>query len=165
MFNKVIIVGNLTRDIELRYTPNGTAIAKCGIASTRKWNDNGQTREETMFIDFSIFGKQAEIAQKYLHRGSKVLIEGRLNLEQWTDKNGQKRSKHSIAVESFKMLDGKPQGGQVGGQAYNQGGQVAQPQYQQPAPQQRPVQTPPQQGALPEVDINDSEIPFNGGTR
>ena len=112
MFNKVVIVGNLTRDIELRYTPSGAAIGKSAIAATHKFTINGEKKEDTCFIDISFFGKGAEIANQYLRKGSKLLIEGRLKFEQWTDQNGQNRSKHSINVESMEMLgskDGEPQ--------------------------------------------------------
>ena len=157
MYNRIILVGNLTRDVETRYLPNGTAVAKCGIATSRKYKDqSGNQKEETLFIDFTLWGRSAEIANQYLHKGSKVLIEGRLTLEQWTDQNGQKRSKHSVAAENLKMLDGKSQGGQAGGQAYNQAGQASQQHQQPPAQQPQPNQ----QAALPEVNIDDSEIPF-----
>ncbi|HHH72917.1 MAG TPA: single-stranded DNA-binding protein, partial [Sulfuricurvum sp.] len=93
MYNKIILVGNLTRDIELRYTQSGMAIAKTGIATNRKFKkQNGEQVDETMFIDITFFGRSGEIANQYLRKGSKVLIEGRLMLEQWTDQNGQKRS-------------------------------------------------------------------------
>lgn len=112
MFNKIIIVGHLTRDIELRYTPSGAAIGKSAIAATHKFTINGEKKEDTCFIDISFFGKGAEIANQYLRKGSKLLIKGRLKFEQWTDQNGQNRSKHSINVESMEMLgskDGEPQ--------------------------------------------------------
>lgn len=112
MFNKVVIVGNLTRDIELRYTTSGAAIGKSAIAATHKFTINGEKKEDTCFIDISFFGKGAEIANQYLRKGSKLLIEGRLKFEQWTDQNGQNRSKHTISVESMEMLgskDGEPQ--------------------------------------------------------
>ena len=112
MFNKIIIVGHLTRDIDLRYTQSGSAIGKSAIAVTHKFSINGEKREDTCFIDISFFGKGAEIANQYLKKGSKLLIEGRLKFEQWTDQNGQNRSKHSINVESMEMLgskDGEPQ--------------------------------------------------------
>ena len=112
MFNKVVIVGNLTRDIELRYTPSGAAIGKSAIAVTHKFTINGEKKEDTCFIDIGFFGKSAEIANQYLRKGSKLLIEGRLKFEQWTDQNGQNRSKHSISVESMEMLgskEGEPQ--------------------------------------------------------
>ena len=84
MFNKVVLVGNLTRDIELRYLQTGTAVGKTGIAVTRRYNSsNGEKREETCFIDIDFFGRTAEIANQYLRKGSKILIEGRLKLDQW----------------------------------------------------------------------------------
>lgn len=108
MFNKIILVGNLTRDIEIRYTQGGTAIAKCGIATSRKFKANtGEQKEEICFVDITFFGRSAEIANQYLHKGSKILVEGRLQFEQWSDQNGQKRSKHSITVESMQMLGAK----------------------------------------------------------
>ena len=119
MFNKIILVGHLTRDIELRYTQGGAAIGSCGIAVTRKFSVNGEKREETCFIDITFFGKQAEIANQYLNKGSKLLIEGRLKFEQWTDNNGQNRSKHKVEVENIEMLEGA-QGGnnQSGNSSY-----------------------------------------------
>ena len=130
MFNKVVLVGNLTRDIELRYTTSGSAIGNCGIAVTRKFTTNGEKREETCFIDISFFGKQAEIANQYLNKGSKVLIEGRLKFDQWTDNNGQNRSKHTISVENMEMLGGGQQN-QGGYSQNNQGGGYAQGGYNQ----------------------------------
>lgn len=108
MFNKIILVGNLVRDIELRYTTSGSAIGSSAIAVTRKYTLNGEKREETCFIDITFFGKSAEIANQYLTKGSKLLIEGRLRQEQWVDNNGQNRSKHSVSVENMEML-GSPQ--------------------------------------------------------
>lgn len=107
MFNRVVLVGNLTRDIELRYTTAGAAIGNSAIAVTRKFNVNGEKREETCFIDITFFGKQAEIANQYLSKGSKLLVEGRLKFDQWTDNNGQNRSKHSVIVDKMIMLDTK----------------------------------------------------------
>ena len=112
MFNKVVLVGNLTRDIELRYLQSGTAIGKCGIAVARKYSGaNGERKEETCFIDIDFFGRTAEVANQYLHKGSKVLIEGRLKFDQWQDANGQNRSKHSISVENMEMLNSPSQQG------------------------------------------------------
>lgn len=105
MFNKVVLVGNLTRNIELRYLQNGTAIGNTAIAITRKFTGtDGTKKEETCFIDIVFFARTAEIANQYLQKGSKVLIEGRLKFDQWTDNNGQNRSKHSVVVESMEML-------------------------------------------------------------
>jgi single-strand DNA-binding protein len=108
MFNKMILAGNLTRDIEMRNTPTGLAISNTGIASNRKFKSKtGENKEEVLFLDITFFGRTAEVAQQYLRKGSKVLVDGRLKLDQWTDANGQKRSKHSLVVESMKMLDSK----------------------------------------------------------
>lgn len=106
MYNKVILLGNLTRDVELRYTQGGLAIAKVGLATNRRYKgQDGQQKEEVCFIDLNIFGRTAEVANQYLRKGSKVLIEGRLVLEQWSDQSGQKRSKHSVTVENMQMID------------------------------------------------------------
>ncbi|MBQ8819433.1 single-stranded DNA-binding protein [Campylobacter sp.] len=112
MFNKVVLVGNLTRNIELRYIQSGTAVGSTGIAVNRKFSVNGEKRDETCFIDITFFGRQAEVANQYLNKGSKVLIEGRLKFDSWQDQNGQNRSKHSIVVENMEMLGGQQnQGG------------------------------------------------------
>ncbi len=173
MFNKVILVGNLTRDIELRYTPSGTAVGNTGIATSRKFKSaDGQQKEEVCFVDLTFFGRTAEIANQYLRKGSKVLVEGRLKYDSWEDQNGNKRSKHSITVENMTMLNSKGSG-----PAAEQGGGYSQPQsggygsgqgqggYQQQnsynAPQPRPEPTPaPQSDKIPEIDIDDDEIPF-----
>lgn len=139
MFNRIVLVGNLTKPIELRYTQSGAAIGSCGIAVTRKFNANGEKREETCFIDITFFGKQAEIANQYLQKGSKLLVEGRLKFDQWTDSNGQNRSKHSVAVEVMEML-GEPK---QNNQGYQQGG------YSNQRPQQGTPKKP-QQQKLPE---------------
>ncbi len=113
-FNKVILAGNLTRDPELRYTPKGTAIAKFGLAVNRTWTgEDGQKREEATFVDIDAFGKQAEVISQYLRKGRSILIEGRLKLDQWDDKQtGQKRSKLGVTLESFSFLDsGNREGG------------------------------------------------------
>jgi len=108
MFNKVILVGNLTRDIEVKFTASNLAIGSTGIATNRKFkNQMGEEKEEVMFLDITFFGRTAEIANQYLKKGSKVLVDGRLKLDQWTDQSGQKRSKHSLVVETMKMLGGK----------------------------------------------------------
>ncbi|QSZ42508.1 single-stranded DNA-binding protein [Sulfurimonas aquatica] len=107
MFNKVILVGNLTRDIELRYSQAGMGIAKTAIATSRKFTTNGEKKEEVCFVDITFFGRSAEVANQYLRKGSKILVEGRLNFEQWVDQNGQKRSKHSVTAETMQMLDSK----------------------------------------------------------
>ena len=105
MFNKVILVGNLTRDVEVKFTASNLAIGSAGIATNRKFkNHMGENKEEVMFLDITFIGRTAEIANQYLKKGSKVLVEGRLKFDKWTDSNGEKRSKHSLVVESMKML-------------------------------------------------------------
>jgi len=111
MYNKTIIAGNLTRDIEMKYTQKGAAIASTAIASTRKFkNQNGEPKEEVLFLDITFFGRTGEIANQYLSKGSKVLVDGRLKLDQWTAQDGSKRSKHSLVVETLIMLgkNGEP---------------------------------------------------------
>ena len=156
--NKVIMIGHLARDIELRYTQSQMAIGKTAIAITRKYTLNGEKREETCFIDITFFGKQAEIANQYLGKGSKLAVEGYLKFEQWQDNNGQNRSKHSIAVESMEMLGG----GQQNNQGYQQGGYSNQ-RAKQKQPQ-RQQYSEPQYPEYPDVDSDEidgtDEIPF-----
>lgn len=153
MYNKIILVGNLTRDIELRYSQSGMGIANTAIATSRKFTSSGEKKEEVCFVDITFFAKSAEIANQYLRKGSKILVEGRLNFDQWVDQNGQKRSKHSVVVETMQMLDSKGD---------NQGG--GQPQQQQRAtdyqPQQMQQQREMPKNTLPSIDINEDEIPF-----
>ncbi|MFK5975861.1 MAG: single-stranded DNA-binding protein [Sulfurovum sp.] len=190
MYNKTIIAGHLTRDIEIKYSSGGMAIGNSGIASTRKFKtQTGEQKEEVLFVDITFFGRTAEIANQYLRKGSKVLVDGRLKLDQWTAQDGTKRSKHSITVENMTMLGNKGETETVpmsdGGYGNsNQAGATegynnppAQPQnnYSQPAPtqpiqqttqqptqQQQMPQSVPQQPAssVPVIDINEDEIPF-----
>ncbi len=109
MYNKVIFVGNLTRDIELKHLPSGSAVAKSSIASSYRYKaQNGEQKEEVCFLEFTVFGRYAEVANQYLKKGSKVLLEGRLVFEQWTAQDGSSRSRHTLRVEELKMLDSKP---------------------------------------------------------
>ncbi len=117
-FNKVILAGNLTRDPELRYTSKGTAIAKIGLAINRTWkNEAGETKEEVTFVDVDAFGRTAEVIGQYLKKGRPILVEGRLKLDQWDDKqSGQKRSRLGVVMESFQFMDsGRGDGGSGGG--------------------------------------------------
>ncbi len=111
MFNKIILVGNLTRDIELRYSQAGMGIASTAIATSHKFTQNGEKKEEVCFVDITFFGRSAEVANQYLRKGSKILVEGRLKLDSWVDQNGQKRSKHSVIVATMQMLDSKGENG------------------------------------------------------
>lgn len=112
-FNRVILVGNLTRDPQVKYTPSGMAVTEIGMAVGRVWNDRqtGQKREETTFVDVTLWGRQAEIAGEYLVKGRPVLIEGRLQLDTWEDKQTQqKRSKLRVVGETMQLLGGKGDG-------------------------------------------------------
>lgn len=113
-FNKVILMGNLTRDPELRYTPKGTAVARLGIALNRIWtSETGEKKEEVTFVDVDVFGRTAENVAQYMRKGRQILIEGRLRLDQWDDKQtGQKRSKLSVVAETVQFL-GAPTGNET----------------------------------------------------
>lgn len=110
-FNKVLLMGNLTRDPEVRYTPKGTAIATIGLAVNRQWTtETGEKKEEVTFVDVDVWGRQAETIGQYMSKGRPIFIEGRLKLDQWDDKeSGQKRSKLKIVCESFQFI-GAPKG-------------------------------------------------------
>lgn len=106
-YNRIILVGNLTRDPELSYTPSNTAVCKFGIATNRKWKDReGNAREDVCFVDCTIFGRSAETFNQYMSKGRSALVEGRLQLDQWTTKEGEKRSRHQVFVENFTFLGG-----------------------------------------------------------
>lgn len=121
MLNNVVLIGNLTKDIELRYLQNGTAVGKSSIAVTKKYSgNNGEKREETLFIDLTFWGRTAETAGQYLSKGSKLAVNGEIVLEQWQDQQtGQNRQKHSIRVETMEML-GSPNNQNNGNYQQNQ---------------------------------------------
>ncbi len=151
-FNKVILLGNLTRDPEVRYTPKGTAVTELGMAVNRVYTaENGEKREETTFVDVTLWGRTAEIAGEYLKKGRPVFIEGRLQLDTWDDKqSGQKRSKLKVVGEGLQLL-GAPRGagggGGGGGGDEESGGA---PRSSRPAPPPKPSASEP----------DDDEIPF-----
>jgi len=106
-FNKVIMLGNLTRDPSLSYLPSQTPVVEFGLATNRKWTDkDGNQKEEVCFVDCRAFGRQAETINKYCEKGRPLLIEGRLTFDQWETTEGQKRSKHRITVEKFTFVGG-----------------------------------------------------------
>jgi single-strand DNA-binding protein len=111
-FNKVILAGNLTRDPELRYTPQGRPVARIGLAVNRSWTtETGEKREEVSFIDVDAWGKQAETLSKFMRKGRPLLVEGRLKMDTWEDKNThQKQSKLRVVLESFSFIDSRPEG-------------------------------------------------------
>lgn len=154
MFNKIILVGNLTSDLELRYSQAGMAIGNTAIATTRKFTKNGEKCEEVCFVDITFFARSAEVANQYLRKGSKILVEGRLNFDQWVDQNGQKKSKHSIVVETMQMLDSKGDNDQSANNAHTTEPPAQQQSYQKPARQM------PSSNNIPVIDIQHDEIPF-----
>ncbi len=171
MYNKIILAGNLTRDIEIKYTQSGSAIGNTAIATSRKFKSaTGEQKEEVLFIDLTFFGRTAEIANQYLRKGSKVLVDGRLKLDQWTAQDGSKRSRHSVTVENLQMLGTKDEASPMGGNASSDTDQHAggyggaggydtdQSAYSAPASTRHaPNPTP---NNIPEIDVNEDEIPF-----
>lgn len=152
-FNKVILAGNLTRDPELRYTPKGTAIARLGLALNRSFTtEGGEKREEVTFVDVDAFGRQAEVISQYMRKGRPILIEGRLRLDQWEDKNThQKQSKLRVVLESFSFLDSKA--AEAGAPGTSSGGSCPTPP--------PPGAPPPPAAAEPEVPPQEEDdVPF-----
>ncbi len=103
-FNKVILMGNLTKDPEVRYTPSGTAVASFGLAVSRRYKQGDETKEEVCFVDVVVFGKQAETSGQYLSKGQGVIVDGRLQQRRWDSEDGQKRSKHEVVAQSIQFL-------------------------------------------------------------
>jgi len=104
-FNRVILVGNITRDPEIRYTPNGTAVTHFGLAVNRTWrSQDGDNREEVCFIDVTAWGRQGEVISEHMSKGEPILVEGRLRMNTWQGQDGQKRTKHEVVVENFQFL-------------------------------------------------------------
>lgn len=178
--NKVILVGNLGQDPEIRYMPSGGAVANITIATSESWRDKatGEQREKTEWHRVSLFGKLAEVAGEYLRKGSQVYIEGQLQTRKWQDQNGQDRFTTEVVVQGFngvmQMLGGRGQGAPASGQQQQQGnwGQPQQPaqqpaqqnnfapqQQQQQAPQQQAPQAAQPQYNEPPMDFDD-DIPF-----
>jgi len=125
-FNKVLLIGNLTRDPQLSYLPSQTAVVEFGLAVNRKWTGkDGSKKEETCFVDCRAFGGTAETINKYLTKGRPVFVEGRLDFDSWTAQDGTKRSKHRVTVENFQFLGGSPNAPDV-----NQAGPDSQPEQQ-----------------------------------
>jgi single-strand DNA-binding protein len=146
--NRVILIGNLTRDVQLKYLPNQTSLGEFGMAVNRKYKAaNGEQREDVCFVDCAIFGKGAEVINQYCHKGSSLYVEGRLRQENWEDKNGGgKRSKLSVIVEQFQFIGDRQQGDQQQGDRPPQRGQSGGRQQNQPASE-------PQGGGFDELDI------------
>jgi single-strand DNA-binding protein len=156
--NQVSLIGNLTRDPELRFTPKGTATAQLGIAVNRKWrNDAGEQLEEVTFIDVDVWGKAAEAVGKYLSKGAPVFIGGRLKLDQWDDKQtGQKRTKLKVVAENVQFL-GR---GERDPESQEQEPSPAKRQTAAPAPAPAPASAPPVAGNYAPPPVEDDNIPF-----
>ncbi len=136
-FNRVVLVGNLTRDVDVRRTNQGTSVTDLGLAVNERVKRNDEWVDEVNFFDITLWGRTAEIAGEYLVKGSSVLIEGRLRYETWTQDDGAKRSKVKVIGEKMQMLGGKSGGGSGGPSAPKQGNssvsEPSQPSYQQAA--------------------------------
>jgi single-strand DNA-binding protein len=151
-YNKVMLLGNLTRDVELRHTSGNQAVANIGLAVSRRWkSQEGEMREETTFVDCEAWGKTAETLSKYVSKGRPLFVEGRLKLDQW-EKEGQKHSKIKVVIEDFRFVDSKPGGGEGGGGG---GGGYSRPA---PAGNQRPAPASAPSGGGGGMDEDD--IPF-----
>jgi len=161
-FNKVILMGNLTRDIELRTTQGGMQIAKFGMAINRKWSQNGEQKESTCFVDLTAWGRSAELLNQYVRKGSPLFVEGRLEYSTWEDKNGGgKRSKLEVVVENFQFV-GAPRGAGEGGGG---GGEGAPSARRAPAggPRRAPAEGQEGGGAAggaPGGEVDYGDIPF-----
>lgn len=142
-YNRVVLVGNLTRDVELRYTPSGTAVTDIALAVNERIKRNDQWIEEAHFFDVTLWGRTAEVAGEYLSKGSSVLIEGRLKLDRW-EQDGQKRSKIQIVGEKMQMLGGRAGGGGTSGPR-----PTAQPVSQTTSTQSAPAQSAPPEDEVP----------------
>jgi single-strand DNA-binding protein len=159
-FNKVMLMGNLTRDPDLKFLPSQTACVEFGIACNRKFRTAaGEDKEEVTFVDVTSFGKQAEVINQYFQKGKPIFIEGRLKFDSWEDKQGGgKRSKLTVVIENFQFVGGKDQPEQSHPPEENQAAER-----RRPAPSQRPQQreraTIPE-AFVPEVTFKDADIPF-----
>ena len=159
MYNKIIMIGNLTRDIDLKYLPSGSAVAKSSIATSYKYKaQDGSQKEEVCFLEFTIFGRIGEVANQYLRKGSKVLLEGRLILDQWVGQDGSTKSRHSLRVDEMKMLDSKNSDSTPPGHQYQTVRESSSPRENQSTYTRKPSMG----ATVPEIDIDD-EIPFNKG--
>jgi single-strand DNA-binding protein len=166
--NKVILVGNLGRDPEVRYTPNGSAVCNLGLATTRNWKnkDSGERQEETEWHRVVLFDRLAEIAGEYLKKGRSVYIEGRLRTRKWTDKDGVEKYTTEIYAEQMQLLGGREGGGGGGGESggYDDGGDAGAPTPPRRSPPAARPQAAPQQRPAPKsstgFDDMDDDIPF-----
>ena len=138
--NKVLLMGNITREPELRYTPAGVAVVEFGVAMNRQWKTpDGEQRKETCFVDVNMWGRRGEVISEYFHKGDPIFIEGRLQLDQWEDREGQKRSKLRVVAENFEFVAQR-------GERRQQ--------------EQREAEKPAEEGNDKDVKVSDDEVPF-----
>ena len=151
--NKVILIGNVTRDPEVKFTPKGSAVADVGLAINRNYTlDNGEKREETIFVDVELWGRLAEIAGEYAKKGRPIYIEGRLRMDTWEDKaSGQKRSRMKVVGENLQLLGSRPSSGGGSGGGEEEGHHESRPQ--RTAARPAPAQQQPPQSSEPDDDI------------
>ena len=138
--NKVFLMGNLTRDPELRYTPNGTAVAEFGMAVNRKWTTpDGEQRDETTFVDVNMWARRGEVISEYFRKGDPIFIEGRLRLDQWEGRDGQKRSRMRVVAENFEFIGAKRGAGR---------------------PRTPEEEAPPSEPKAEDIEVSDDEVPY-----
>jgi len=154
--NHIFMAGNLTKDPEVRYTPSGTAVGTLRLASTRVFLAEGQKKEETCFIDVVVWEKQAEVCREYLSKGSPVLVEGRLQFEQWKTESGESRSRHRIRADRVHFLGRGREGGGTGGEMGDAPGGAE----GEAAPRSAPPPPPPPRAAGPDESGDADDLPF-----
>jgi single-strand DNA-binding protein len=161
-YNRIVLLGNLTRDPQLRFLPSQTQVVEFGLATNHKYKTaNGESREEVCFVDCAAFGRLAEIINQYCQKGRPLLVEGRLKYDTWEDKQGGgKRHKHSVIVENFQLLGGRDGGGQGG--SYQSGGDEGQSAPRSAPPQRAPMadRAPVEQPFGEEQQFSENDIPF-----
>ncbi len=156
-FNKIILEGRLTKDVELRYSQSGTAMAKGNIAVSKKFTSNGEKKEKTLFVNLQFWQRSAEIFNQFCRKGSHILVEGELENANWTDQSGNKKYDFIVNVSTMQMLDNKGDTQQPSSQPQQNGQpqqyqntQSGHPSYNSPAASEQP----------PSIDMNEDEIPF-----
>jgi single-strand DNA-binding protein len=159
--NKVILIGNVTRDPEVKFTSKGSAVTDIGLAINRNYTlDNGEKREETTFVDVELWGRLAEIAGEYAKKGRPIYIEGRLRMDTWEDKaSGQKRSRMKVVGENLQLLGSRTEGSAPRSSSGGGSGGGEQENYESSAPR-RPAAPAPQRQAAPPPTDGDDDIPF-----
>ncbi len=155
--NRVMLMGNLTRDPELRYLPSNTPVVNVGLAINRKWkNQQGEQQDETTYVDCEAFGRSAEVMNQYLRKGRPVFVEGRLRLDQWQDREGQNRSKLKVVIDNFQFIDSRGGGDMPSGGTAMHSGQDQQPS----RTMSEPAGVPANNNADAHQPVGEDDIPF-----